>query len=74
MVYTERTKTAAVSHDTSHVTVKQHYLYTTSVDIKITCYKRIPSFIQNHMQHRAVSLLENRGQCSLKQSVLLLMA
>ena len=30
---------------------KERYQYTTSVDIKITCYKRIQSLIQNHMRH-----------------------
>ena len=34
MVYIECTKTAAASHGTSHVTTKQCYKYTTSVDIE----------------------------------------
>ena len=33
-VYIECTKTAAASHGTSHVTTKQCYKYTTSVDIE----------------------------------------
>jgi len=34
VVYTERTETAAVSRDTSHVTTKQRCKCTTSVDIQ----------------------------------------
>ena len=34
MVYTERAEMAAVSHGTSHVTVKERCKYTTSVDIQ----------------------------------------
>ena len=34
MVYTERAKIAAVLCSTSHVTVKQHCKYTTTVDIQ----------------------------------------
>ena len=34
MVYTERAETAAVSRDTSHVTVKQRCKFTTSLDIQ----------------------------------------
>ena len=34
MVYTEQAETAAVSHGTSHVTTKQCWKYTTSVDIQ----------------------------------------
>ena len=30
---------------------KQHHQYTTSMDIKNMCYKRIQSLIQNHLQH-----------------------
>ena len=37
MVYTERTKTAAVSPGISHVTTKEHCKYTTSVDIQKHC-------------------------------------
>ena len=50
----------AVSRGTSHATTKNCCQYTTSVDIKNTCYKRIQSVIQNHMPMCAVSLLESR--------------
>ena len=44
-----------------HVRTKQHCKYTTSVDIKKTCHKRIQSLIQNHMGHdHSESALEQR--------------
>ena len=48
MVYTEHTKTAAVSHDTSHITTKQHCKYITLVDIKM-CYKKLVTHLESHM-------------------------
>ena len=51
-----------VSCGTSHATTKECYQYTTSVDMKNMCYKRIQSLIQNHMWHdvRSESAREQR--------------
>ena len=56
----------SISHGTSHATHKEHYQYTTSMDINNTRYKRIQSLIQNHMPMCAVSLLESREQRYIK--------
>ena len=51
----------SISCGTSHATPKERYQYTISVDIKNTRYKRLQSFIQNHMQHvRSESAREQR--------------
>ena len=42
---------AAVLRGTSKATTKERYQYTTSMDIKNMCYKRIQSLIQNQMRH-----------------------
>ena len=49
MVDTDCTETAAVSHGTSHVITKQHYKYTTWVDIQNVLKKRRKK-ATNHMQ------------------------
>ena len=55
-----------MSRGTSHATTKERYQYTISVDIKNTLYKRLQSLIQNHIDMRAVSLLESREQRYIK--------
>ena len=51
----------SISRGTSHATTKQHYQYTTSVDINNTRYKMLQSLIQNHMRHvRSESAREQR--------------
>ena len=43
-------RNGSISRGTSHATTKEHYQYTTSVDIKNTLYKKLQSLIQNHMR------------------------
>ena len=57
MVFTERAEMAAVSRGTSHVTIQQHCIYTTSVDIQKTRYKKLVTHVESHAS--AVSLLES---------------
>ena len=44
-------RNGSISRGTGHATASERYQYTTSVDINNTQYKRIQSFIQNHMRH-----------------------
>ena len=44
-------RNGSISRGTSHATSTERYQNTTLVDINNTRYKRIQSFIQNHMRH-----------------------
>ena len=45
MVYTELALKRSISRGTSHATTKECYQYTTSMDIKNRCYKKLQSLI-----------------------------
>ena len=59
-------RNGSISRSTSQATSTERYQYTTSVNINNACYKRIQSFIQNHMPVCTVRLLESREQSYIK--------
>ena len=60
---------AAVSRGTSHVTTKQRFKYTTSMDIQKPAIKRQQSLIQNYLrQERSESARQQRTALYKKRS------
>ena len=64
MVYTERAEMAAVSHGTSHVTVKERCKYNHFGGYSKTRYKKLVTHVESRAS--AVSLFESGEWCYIK--------